>query len=363
MARLTPLRGSRCAGALLLCLALGLALVAGQATSRTVLPAPVSASLRGLCVVNPRVVWASGTGGVWLRTVDAGAHWTAGVVPGAERLDFRDVKAFSGQLAYLMAVGAAGGIFKTTDGGASWRRLYANSDPGFFLDALAFWDPNHGLALGDPLQGRFLLLRTSDGGATWQPAVAMPPALPGEGAFAASGTALVLARRHRRRAWFATGGHWGARVFRSTNAGRSWIATPTPMTDPEGGAGAGIFSLAFWDLRHGVAVGGDYTRPQATTRTVALSDDGGVTWRLASGAPPRGYRSAIAIAPGSASRPPVLVAVGPTGADLSRDGGNSWASISSQPLNSVAFAAYATGWAVGPRGIVVRFTVPPPPHP
>ena len=43
--------------------------------------------------VNPQVVWASGRNGTFTVTTDGGETWNAGVVPGAEALQFRDVQA------------------------------------------------------------------------------------------------------------------------------------------------------------------------------------------------------------------------------------------------------------------------------
>jgi photosystem II stability/assembly factor-like uncharacterized protein len=217
-------------------------------------------SFRGLSVVDARVAWIGGTGGTFGRTTDGGLTWRTGVVPGAEELDFRDVQAFGPSTAYLMSAGegSKSRVYKTTDGGATWSLLYSLGADGFF-DAIAFWDELHGVVMSDPVGGRFLILTTSDGGKSWSPVArdAMPPALPNEGGFAASGTCLIV--RGRSTAWFATGGASVSRVFRSDDRGRTWTVAPTPIA--AGSPGAGIFSLAFLDERHGVAVGGDYKNP------------------------------------------------------------------------------------------------------
>ncbi len=49
--------------------------------------------LQAVSVVSNEVVWVSGHGGTWARTEDGGATWTAGVVPGADSLQFRDLYA------------------------------------------------------------------------------------------------------------------------------------------------------------------------------------------------------------------------------------------------------------------------------
>lgn len=314
------------------------------------IPVPTHASLRGLCVVNNRVVWASGTDGTYLVSTDGGRQWKAGQVPGAAALDFRDVKAFSADVAYLAAIGPKGGIYKTRDGGRHWIRQYANPAPGFFLDGLAFWNARHGLALGDPMDGMFLILRTEDGGRHWTRITHLPAALPGEGAFAASGTALVTGKGGQ--AWFATGGTSGNQVFFSRDYGASWRVVDVPQLGPHAGAGAGIFSLAF-AAAWGVAVGGDYTHPDDRADLVARTDDAGRNWTLAAGTPPGGYRSAVAIARGSHGR--LLLAVGPTGTDISNDGGENWQPASELGANSVAFTPNGVAIAVGPHGAVYRW--------
>ena len=315
------------------------------------------ARLRGLGVVGRDVAWASGSEGTVLRTTDGGRTWTPRPVPGAPGLDFRDIEAVDAEVAYLLSIGEGeqSRIYKTTDGGATWTQYYTNRDPDGFLDAIAFWDADRGLALGDPVDGRFSILTTGDGGLTWEPIPGdgMPPALPGEAAFAASGTCLVI--HGEGHAWFATGGGGVARVFRSINRGRTWTAHETPAR--AGNAASGLFSIAFRDADHGVAVGGDYQEPEQSGGFVALTSDGGKTWRLASGEQPSGYRSAVAYISGTEL--PTLIAVGPTGSDLSVDGGESWRPLGEQGFHAVGVAGADAGWAVGEDGSIARFIGPP----
>ena len=311
------------------------------------------------------MAWASGTGGTVLRTTDGGRTWRASVVPGADTLDFRDVHAFGPDTAVVMAT--AGRIYRTTNGGRRWTLAYSNTRPGIFLDAIEFWDARRGIAFGDPMpdrDGRFLVLVTGDGGATWRevPAPGLPPSLDGEAAFAASGTALAV--RAPRLAWFATGGGATARVFRSADGGATWTVAETPV--PAGGAARGIFSLAFSSAASGVVVGGDYQQPNEARDNVAVTRDGGRSWSLphpagdagadAEGRRLSGYRSAVAYVPGAAARTR-LVAVGTSGTDVSEDGGLHWARVDSVAYNAVAFASGrpAVGWAVGPEGRIARW--------
>jgi photosystem II stability/assembly factor-like uncharacterized protein len=304
------------------------------------------ADFRGLSVVGPDVVWASGTGGTVARTADGGKTWAVIAVPGAAKLDFRDVKGFGRETAYLLAAGPgdASRIYKTTDGGRTWAEQYRAADPATFLDAMAFWDERHGLALGDPVGGRFQLLTTDDG-ATWKPlpAAGLPPALPGEGAFAASGTCLVA--RGEGNAWFVTGGGKAGRVFRTADHGRTWAVAETPVAS--GVPSAGIFSIAFRNRDNGLVVGGDYRKPDAAGATAATTADGGRTWTPLAGRLP--YCSAVAWAGDR------WVAVGPAGSHASRDDGATWVRLGREGYNSVGFAPTGVGWAVGPAGRVGMF--------
>jgi len=306
-----------------------------------------TASLRGVSAVSPAVVWASGAGGTCLRTLDGGVTWHAAVVPGAGDLDFRGVHALDSYAAWLMSSGPGprSRIYGTADGGAHWSLVCTNPDAGGFFDALAFWDARRGIVLGDPVNGQFVILTTGDGGQSWQQRK-LPPALPNEGAFAASNSCLVVLGK--REVWFGTGGASGARVFHSNDGGQDWDVIGTPLRHDS--AGAGIFSLAFADSLQGVVVGGDYGRPGDAAGNMAVTSDGGRTWEATGGAPPNGYRSAVAFLAGRK----VWIAVGTSGSDISRDGGRSWTPFDSGAYNAIGVAGGHAVWAVGPGGRIAR---------
>jgi photosystem II stability/assembly factor-like uncharacterized protein len=309
--------------------------------------------LRGVSAVSATVAWASGDKGTYLRTTDGGRSWQVGVVPGAEESDFRDVDAFDADTAYLLSIGEGekSRIYKTTDGGRHWTLQYKCERPAAFFDAMAFRDRDHGVALSDPVEGRFLVIKTDDGGKTWRESSSehMPTALLGEGAFAASGTCIAV--QGKSNVWFGTGGPAGARVFRSTDGGRTWAVSSTRMTS---GKSAGVFSLSFWDAQHGAAVGGDYTKEREVVDNALFTSDGGKTWEPTARSRPGGYRSCVGFLPGTSG--PTLVAVGPSGSDYSIDGGRTWTAIEGDGYHSVSFGVrVAVGWAVGEGGRVARF--------
>jgi photosystem II stability/assembly factor-like uncharacterized protein len=296
-------------------------------------------SLRGVSAVNSSVVWASGASGTYLRTIDGGAVWHAAVVPRAADLDFRAVHALDRNTAWLMSSGpgAKSRIYKTADAGAHWSLLFSNPDADGFLDALAFWDRSRGVVLGDPVGGQFVILTTEDGGRTWTRRKT-PPALPNEGAFAASNSSLIV--RGNREIWFGTGGAAVARVFHSQDGGQSWDVAATPC--------AGIFSVGFADRLHGVAAGGDYTKPSATRGNLAITSDGGRTWLEPLGTHPHGYRSAVVYL----AQRKLWIAVGTSGSDMSSDGGQSWKLFDSGAYNAIGAVGSDAAWAVGPNGRV-----------
>lgn len=313
-----------------------------------------TAEFRGLAAVSGSVVWASGTRGRVAHTSDGGRTWKIDTIPGASTLDLRAIFAIDGRRVWAMSAGLADSgqaqIFHTEDG-AGWSRQFTTSEKGVFLDALAFWDGDHGIALSDPVAGKLFVLVTDDGGKAWTrvPPDRAPAMLPGEAAFAASGTCLIV--QGKSNVWIGTGGAATARVFRSTDRGRTWSVAETPIH--AGSSASGIFSLAFSDPAHGVVVGGDYTKPKQPFDNVAITSDGGATWRLARGAMPPGYMSGVAFVPGTQGRS--LVAVGLAGTARSDDGGESWAMVDSVAYNTVSFATHDDGWAVGPRGRIAKW--------
>ena len=327
--------------------------------AQTIQNSHTTENLRGLSTPAPNIAWASGTHGTYLRTTDSGNTWLPAQVPGAETLDFRDVEAFSSDLAYLLAAGPGdqSRIYKTTDAGKNWSLQFTNGDPKGFFDCMAFWNPKHGIAVGDPINNKFELISTEDGGQTWKPSPPdrLPPAIPGEGAFAASGTCLTV--QGKNNVWFATGGK-AARVFRSTNAGRSWTVAATPIV--HGPDSAGIFSIAFRDAKHGVIAGGDYQHPEKDGPNLAFTQDGGHTWTLAPTSP-QWYFSAVAFTSHvgadvlSCPAEAVLVA-GTAHAACTGQTSAKWHKIRDLNLNALSVSPDGEVFAVGPKGLIVRLT-------
>lgn len=318
------------------------------------------ASLRGLHVFSDKIVWASGSGGTLVHTRDGGTSWQEQVVADARELDFRDIQALSETTVVALTSGTPARIYRSTDAGASWQRVYENDDPAVFLDALCFWDEREGIVMGDPIDGKLWLLRTRDGGASWQRVETAPATLPGEAGFAASGTNTIVLGP--QGLLVALGGALPetasetSRILRSADRGRTWQAVTVPL--PRGPA-AGIFSLAFSDPQHGVAVGGDYQKLEATAGNLLVTADGGRRWEAPRQAPPTGYRSGV-----SAARQAdrwYWVAVGPGGTDVAGDSATDWQRVSDLGFHAVDFVpGTSVGWASGAEGRLARWTGGPP---
>jgi photosystem II stability/assembly factor-like uncharacterized protein len=309
-------------------------------------PTGSEARLRGLSAVSSKIAWTSGSLGTVLRTVDAGRTWKSVGPPDTAALQFRDIQAFDRDDAVILSIGTGGDsrVYVTSDAGKTWKLTFQNDDPNAFYDCMTFFDRRHGLALSDPVDGKFRIISTSDGGHSWRVVDAeMPPALEGEFAFAASGQCLVSFGG--RNAWFATGGAAEARVFRSDDRGKSWKVSSTPVRSTPSG---GIFALAFRDPKRGIAVGGDFLTPDQSPDALALTDDGGRTWKLVDDAPNE-YRSSV-----SWRNANDALAVGPTGSDASFDRGRSWKGFDEGSFDTVDCAGGGACWASGELGRVAR---------
>ncbi len=316
-----------------------------------------AALLQAVSVVDERTVWASGHDGTWVVSADGGVTWTAGTVAGADTLQFRDLHATGRDTAWLMSAGpgSASRIYRTSDGGRSWTTQQVNHHPEGFYDCFAFWRPTRAVVFSDQVGGRTLLLETRDG-EIWSevPPSRVPPPDAKEAGFAASGSCVTT--HGDQLGWIATGAGRVGRVLRTADGGETWAAAATPVA---AGPSAGLTAVAFRDAEHGVALGGDVAQPGGTGDNVAVTDDGGRTWRKAARPPFSGAVFGAVYATGV--DPATLVAVGPGGLALSRDDARSWVLADTLPYWSVGFGAGSAGWAVGPAGRITRIELSPSP--
>jgi len=328
-----------------------------------------SGTSKGLIAVSPvdsRVVWVSGRDGSYSVTTDGGNTWRAGVVAGAEALQFRDVEGVSEKVAYLLSIGGGtdSRIYKTLNGGTTWSLQFMNQDPDAFFDCFAFWTSTRGIAFSDSVNGRFPARRTTDGRTWIDIGNNLPPALPGEGGFASSGT--CVATHGEKRAWIATGAGERARILATGDGGDSWAAHDTPL---RGSPSAGIFSVEFRDASHGVVGGGDLDPTAPPFNNFARSSDGGKTWSVTASAP-IGTVFGLAYArergdeddeddrsSGQGASRAKVVVTGPGGAAWSSNEGDSWETLAGiSGFWAVAFANERTGWLVGTGGRILKIS-------
>ncbi len=278
------------------------------------------ASLRGLSVVSNKIIWASGSGGTVLRSIDGGVTWEQKKVPGYEKTDFRDIEAFDKKNAVIMGIDTPAVILITKDGGETWQQTYYNNKAGMFLDAMEFWNLNSGIVIGDPIDGKFFILRTFDGGKKWQeiPLANRPVADSGEACFASSGT--NIAKISNDEAVFVTGGLKSNLFVRDKK-----IQLPILQGKESTGANA----IAVKNKKYYMIVGGDFTKATDTTANCFFTTDAGETF-IRPTTPPIGYRSGVAY-----TGKKVWFTCGLNGVDLSKDDGLNFENISTVSFHAV----------------------------
>jgi hypothetical protein len=370
-------------------LAAALALTATAQAQFQIQDSHTTASLRGIQSIGNGVAWASGTEGTILRTTDDGATWQGcATPPDAEKLDFRGIQAFDQNTAIVMSSGKGdlSHLYKTTDACKSWKLVFTNPDKEGFWDAIQFDErnkfrptskyPNHGILVGDPVRGVFVIYESYDSGASWQrweESGGAPPsnmghrsakATNGESLFAASNSALAVPGINGPFL-FVTGGKGGSHLFlpephSPLDNGTTWkfaaISLPFKSTDS-----SGAFSVSA-RYSHGelspdlMIVGGDYKEQTAMEGTATF-----VRFRssildlfsrhvTAAQTPPHGYRSSVAYDATSKT----WITVGPNGTDISRDDGKNWTALKPGPQDTPDadknWNALSLPFVVGPKG-------------
>jgi photosystem II stability/assembly factor-like uncharacterized protein len=271
-------------------------------------------SIRGLSVVDDRVVWFSGSKGYVGRSIDGGANWKVQQVKDFEKVDFRSLYAFDSLKAIIANAGSPASILKTADGGKTWKEVYRNEQPEIFLDGIDFWDDKRGILYGDPINGRMEILKTHNGGDTWVEVSKQhrPLLSDGEASFAASGTGIRCF--DNTNVVIATGGTV-SRLWLSHNDGESWFPFEVPII--QGKASTGIFSVGIGKKKI-VVVGGDYEIDSLKQDHVFVSAKEDYVWQkptIQTG----GYRSGVEFISGK-----TWIAVGQGGADISSDDAKTW---------------------------------------
>ena len=252
---------------------------------------------------------------------------------------FRSI-ATNGEYTFALSIGNPALLYKLNDG--DLELVYKEEHEKVFYDAMAFFDSQNGIAMGDATDGCLSVIITKDGGNTWHKLSCdvLPPLEQGEAAFAASNTNIAVAGSN---AWIVTGGA-RARVFHTSDMGNHWEVYDTPIVD--GGKMTGIYSVAFFDENNGIIMGGDWDDKANNTRNKAMTTDGGKTWNLVANGKEPGYKSCVQYVPNTEGKE--LFAVGSTGISFSNDGGVSWKEVSNEKdFYTIKFINEHSAWLAG----------------
>ena len=276
-------------------------------------------SIRGMSVVNDKIVWLSGSKGTVARSIDGGKTFEWMTVAGYEKSDFRDIEAFDAKTVILMAIDTPAIILKTIDAGKTWKKVFEDKRTGMFLDAMEFWNEMSGIVVGDPMEGKLFIARTFDGGETWRglPDAAYPTTKKGEAMFASSGTNVV--KLNKQEAVFVTGGKSSRMFIRD-------LKIDLPILQGEDFTGAN--SIAAFKNKI-IVVGGDFSKDTLRSKNCVLTLNKGKTFLLPT-TPPFGYRSCVVFL--SKEK---LITCGTSGVDVSTDGGINWRTISTESFHVV----------------------------
>lgn len=298
-------------------------------------------NFRGLSVVDDDVVWVSGSNGTVGNSLDGGRTWNWKTVPGFEKADFRDIEAFDGYNAVIMAIASPAYILRTSDGGANWRIVFTLADTSMFLDAMEFWDDRSGIVIGDPLSSKIFLATTIDAGKSWKivPPAMSPVAQKGEAFFAASGT--NIRRLNEKEVLFVSGGTASNLYYRQSKI-------PLPIL--KGKETTGANSIAIKNLKTFMVVGGDFLYKDSTTGNCVYTKNEGKTFKKPT-QPPHGYRSCVEYLEKN-----TWITCGLNGVDITEDDGDNFSLISDDAYNVVRKAKKGSLVILaGPNGRIARF--------
>ncbi len=311
-----------------------------------ILDTPVEASLRGLSALTPDIAWLSGTNGTWLRTLDGGKTWEHGVIDGLVELDFRSIHGFDAEKAIAVSAGQPAVIYKTIDGGITWKLTHQENEKAF-LDGITFSDQNTGFVFGDPVDGKWMILKTVNQGDTWYEIPNLPEVVAGEAGFAASSSSLLASGSILA---LGSGGK-EANLHLSENGGDTWEKFSSPLSQGEGSQG--VFAVGNIGTSELICVGGDYLAEELGEKNLGVFLIASKEWVNVETAP-TGYRSGVAYF----DQKEWLITVGPNGSDFSSDGGKNWKNFSKEGFHAVK-SGHAEGsvWASAGKGKVGKLKI------
>ncbi len=291
--------------------------------------------LNAVDAVSNRVVWAVGYGNAILRTKDGGDSWDNVAQSLPDTMDHFNVTALSEDTALVVGkIGTSNDqnrvtfIYKTENGGAHWEKKF--EQPDGFLNYIKMFNSTEGVATGDPVNGVWTILETSDGGETWSQLLNAPTA--SEGDWSAPPAVCWDDKMH---GCFGTN---SSNIFCTTNGGNTWHIKTVPFLTT-------TYAVAFNNSGHGIA--SHYNGP------LAITHDNGVNWEGKTQPADGRIRHIVA-------HENLFWLLIDDKIFHSQDNGEHWI-LKSAAGNTLRYFSFVTqsssvyGWAVGNNGLILKY--------
>ena len=300
-----------------------------------------NSSIRAIHPIDESTLYYAGSKGDIGKTIDGGKTWSKFTINYQDSITphFRSI-ASNGKDLFTLSIANPALLYKISN--ENKHVVYTETHEKVFYDSMKFFtDGIHGIAVGDPTENCPSIILTSDGGTTWTklPCDTLPKFENGEAFFAASNTNISIINS---TVWIGSGGS-KARILKSTDFGNTWEIYNTPIIQGDGPQG--IYSIDFYDENNGIAIGGNYAKPEDNCANKAITKDGGKTWILVADNQNPNYKSCVQYIPNTNGKE--IIAVGKTGISFSNDGGITWKGISKDSYYSIQFVNQQMAWLSG----------------
>lgn len=307
-------------------------------------------SCRALAVDDNKVWYGATNGKYGYISLEDGPNFSAIVQKENLKLEFRSL-AQTPQAVFILSVANPALLYKIDKETKHISLVYEEKHEKVFYDAMVFMNEKEGIAIGDPTDECPSIIKTIDGGNTWQKlsCTGLPKFVIGEAFFAASNTNIT----YKNGKLFMVSGGVKSKVYVSADKGETWQEQETPIV--QGGAMTGIFTSDFYDDTIGIIAGGNYEKLDQNVQNKAMTLDGGKTWRLIADNSAFGYASCVQFVPETNGK--CILSCGATGVFYSRDGGDSWQQLlADKDFIAFRFINATTAIASG-KNRIVKFTL------
>jgi hypothetical protein len=234
-------------------------------TEQSASPAPPKLNCVGTYNIytQPIAGWIGGNNGTILFTSNGGTNWlyrTSSLVGTNNINTIEALNATSALCSFTNSTATY--LLKTTDTGLNWQIIF--QQPNGYIRSIKMsynangFNPTTGYAIGDPVGGRWTLLRTTNSGASFDSAGLYIPQ---------SGNELGLMNSLCIFYQYTMFGTNNYRIYRTTNSGVNWSSVNMPYQNIASIA----FTMMLGTTYHNCFSGGSMT---------AKSTDWGITWQL-----------------------------------------------------------------------------------